>query len=353
VRQEEFVERYSARWMAFEAVVLPKKVPGKKKGKNVRATAELNAAAGSAASDTKWPLEEMPRRYREVCHHLALARDRQYGTALIELLEKLVLAGHQQLYANAETGGSIQRFLLGGFSRLVRQHWRYVLAATLLFFGPMIGCLLAIQWFPEFAYVIVPAEQLAQAQQMYAPESVRLGRPGGAQSDFMMFCYYIYNNVKIGFQCFAGGTLFGLGSIFFLVFNGLTIGTVAGHLTYVGYNETFWSFVAGHSAFELTGIVLSGASGLMLGMALIAPGRQTRFGAVKSRLPEIMGMIYGAAVLIFLAAFIEGFWSASRLPSSNVKYAVGIVMWLVTFSYLGFAGRRKLADKFTEVARAA
>ncbi len=352
MRQEEFVERYSARWMAFEAVVLPKKLPRKKvKGKDVRSTAELNAAAGAGA-DANWPLEEMPRRYREVCHHLALARDRQYGTALIELLEKLVLAGHQQLYADTQTSGSVMRFLLGGFSRLTRKHWRYVLASTLLLFGPLIACLLAIQWYPEFAYVIVSPDQLAQAQQMYAPENARLGRPGGAQSDFMMFCFYIYNNVKIGFQCFAGGALFGVGSIFFLLFNGLNIGTVAGHLTHVGYNEPFWSFVAGHSAFELTGIVLSGASGLMLGMPLIAPGRQTRFAAVKTRLPEIMGMVYGAALLIFLAAFIEGFWSASRVPSPMVKYGVGIVMWLVTFAYLGFAGRRTLPDAFAEVTRA-
>ena len=43
-----------------------------------------------------------------------------------------------------------------------------------------------------------------------------------------------------------------------------------------GLSTTFYSFVATHSAFELTAIVLSGAAGLRIGHALLAPGRQTR-----------------------------------------------------------------------------
>ena len=35
--------------------------------------------------------------------------------------------------------------------------------------------------------------------------------------------------------------------------------------------------VSGHSALELTAIVISGAAGLRLGLAVIAPGKRTRF----------------------------------------------------------------------------
>ena len=41
-----------------------------------------------------------------------------------------------------------------------------------------------------------------------------------------MFGYYIRNNTGIGFQTFAGGLLLGLGTLFFLVFNGFYIGAV-------------------------------------------------------------------------------------------------------------------------------
>jgi len=73
--------------------------------------------------------------------------------------------------------------------------------------------------------------------------------------------------VRIGFQTFAGGLLAGVGSVWFLAANGVVIGAVAGYLTEIGYSETFWSFVAGHSSLELLAIVLSGAAGLRLGLA--------------------------------------------------------------------------------------
>jgi uncharacterized membrane protein SpoIIM required for sporulation len=326
MKQEVFEARFGERWSAFD--------------RGIGLTQKQRKALAASGDAPPWPLDELPARYRELCHHLALARDRQYSTALVERLERLVLAGHQMLYGARETSGGVLRFLLGGFPRLVRRERRYVYAAALMFFGPLFACLIAIQFYPDFAQVVLPSTMLAEMQQMYAPGNARLGFQRGAGDDFMMFAHYVGNNVKICFQCFAGGLLFCVGAVFFMVFNGLVIGTVAGHLTHVGYIETFWGFVAGHGAFELTGIVLSGAAGLMLGMALIAPGRQTRFASVKSRMPEIMGMVYGAALLIFLAAPIEAFWSASRVPPVQVKYAVGILLWLVTLAYLIFAGRR-------------
>jgi uncharacterized membrane protein SpoIIM required for sporulation len=333
VKQENFESQYRLRWDQFEQ--------GMALTAKQRRTLRTNNTSNGQPIDAAlaWPLDELPHRYREICHHLALARDRHYSSTLVERLERLVLMGHQALYGAQELSGGVGRFLRAGLPRLVRQHSGYIWASALLFFGPLIACLIAIQYFPEFAYVIVSPEQMAEVQQMYAPDNRRLGLQRDAGTDFEMFGFYVANNVRIDFQCFAGGLLFGVGAIFFLLFNGLHIGAIAGHLTHVGYIETFWGFVAGHSAFELVGIVLSGAAGLMLGMALIAPGRQTRFAAVKSRMPDIIGVVYGAALLTFLAAFIEAFWSASRVPPVQVKYAVGIGLWVVTLAYFVFVGR--------------
>ncbi|MGE5386129.1 MAG: stage II sporulation protein M, partial [Betaproteobacteria bacterium] len=151
----------------------------------------------------------------------------------------------------------------------------------------------------------------------------------------------IANNVRIDFQCFAGGIAFGVGAIFFLVYNGLMIGTTAGHLTQLGYITTFWGFVSGHSAFELTGAALSGAAGLKLGYALVAPGNRSRLAALKESAATTVGLLYGAAALTFLAAFIEAFWSPNRSVPFEIKVGVGIALWIVTWAYLLLAGRRR------------
>src|SRR3954462_3286713 len=157
---------------------------------------------------------------------------------------------------------------------------------------------------------------------MYGPGASRLGRRG-AESDFYMFGFYIFNNVRIAFQTFAGGLACGVGALFFLVFNGLMIGAVAGHVTSIGYGTAFWSFVAGHSAFELGGIALSGAAGLRLGSALLAPGQLTRKDALAVAGREAGGMMYGVAAMIVAAAFVEAFWSSNSGLAHAIKYGVG------------------------------
>ena len=87
----------------------------------------------------------------------------------------------------------------------------------------------------------------------------------------MMFGHYILNNISIALRTFASGLLAGLGTLLVLLFNGVIIGSVAGHLQHIGHGDPFWRFVAGHGAFELTAIVIAGGAGLQLGMKLLAP----------------------------------------------------------------------------------
>ena len=66
---------------------------------------------------------------------------------------------------------------------------------------------------------------------MYSPSADSIGRLRTVDTDWMMFGHYIRNNIGVAFQCFAGGLFAGLGSIFFLAFNGAFGGAIAGYLT--------------------------------------------------------------------------------------------------------------------------
>ncbi|MHC8318106.1 stage II sporulation protein M [Pseudomonas sp. LB3P31] len=280
--------------------------------------------------------------YRRLCHHLALAQERGYSSFLIDSLQQQVLRGHQQLYRHhSQLGADALAFILAGFPRLVRAQWHFVLVAGLLFFGSLIGFALLVYWFPELIYNLIPTEQVSQMQGMYDPEAGHLGRSAerAASEDWVMFGYYIMHNIGIAFQTFASGLLFGLGSAFFLVFNGLMIGAVAGHLTHIGFGQTFWSFVIGHGAFELTAIVLAGAAGLQLGWALIAPGRLRRAEALRLAAKTSVQLICGVMLFLLIAAFIEAYWSSMTGPAPTTKYLVGAVLWSLVGGYLLFAGR--------------
>lgn len=284
---------------------------------------------------------DLPRDLRQINHHLALARTRHYHPSLIRRLEQLALSGHQRLYRQqTPVLRQILRFYQRDFPLLVRREWRVVLLASILLFGSFLIILSSTLHTPVLADSVINPERRAELEMLYAPaRSQRLGRENSADSDLRMFGFYLRNNTSIGFQCFAGGLLFGLGALFFLLFNGIFLGAAAGYLTNLGYTATFWGFVAGHSAFELTAITLSGAAGLKLGASLLLPGRHSRVGALKINAIIGIKILYGAATLFLLAAFTEAFWSSIPWIPFALKLTVGLILWTVLLLYFWRQGK--------------
>lgn len=286
------------------------------------------------------------RDYRRICNQLALARERGYSSHVVDPLQQLAMRGHQQLYRHrSPIRSQLLAFILAGFPRLVRAEWRLVLIASLLFFGSLLGMAALVKGFPDLVYSVLDPQQVTEMESMYDPQSRRIGQAveRAAGDDWKMFGYYIMHNIGIAFQTYSTGLLFGLGSLFFLFFNGLMIGAVAGHLTGIGYGQTFWSFVIGHGAFELSAIALAGAAGLKLGWALLAPGHLGRGEALRLAARTSVQLIYGVVLFLLIAAFIEAYWSSMRWPQPAVKYTVGAALWALVIAYLGFAGRQQHA----------
>jgi len=321
MKQQAFETAHEEDWASFEAM--------------------LGQLGQGRPAPTAVPTENFPARYRRICHHLALARERRYTAGLIARLNEIALRGHHVLYgARAGLQGKWGRFLLWGFPRQVRANWRSVLLAGALFYLPFFGLPFAIHKNPEVAYLIQEPQSLAHMEEMYRSSSEKFGRKDASDTDLYMFGFYIWNNVRITFQVFASGLLLGLGSIFFLLVNGVQGGAVAGHLTRMGLGENFWSFVITHGAPEMAALVLAGAAGLKLGFALLSPGRKSRLQAMKDAARNGVAIVYGAALLDVLAAFLEAFWSSSALVSAAAKFAVGGSLWALMLAYFLLAGRR-------------
>ena len=282
----------------------------------------------------------LPRLYRQVCHHLSLAQERHYSPYLVQRLNTLVLRGHQQLYRRQNRFvHNLIRYFVDTFPRRVREQSGYVWLATALFYGPglILGLLIWLQ--PEVVYHVVDSYTVGRLESMYDPEAEWHGEERGSAGDMQMFGYYIRNNISIGFQTFASGLFAGLGSLFYLLYNGIYFGAIAGHIINIGYQDTFFPFVIGHGSFELTAIVLAGAAGLKLGHAVIAPGQRTRLDALKHSGRIALDIVYGVFVMLLIAAFFEAFWSSNAHMDIAIKYIVGAFLWALVIGYLVMAGR--------------
>lgn len=300
--------------------------------------------------------------YRSVCADLAAAEAARYSAPLVDFLRGLTRSAHTVMYgphtraltrvdeygqsirsglphqtpiARRASGLSLRHAWLTAFPRAVRKQKRPMLLAAALFFLPCVLGLVLTLRDPTFAFRVAPEAMLRPLTEGYA-KGFDQGREAGEGA--MMAGFYVYNNVGIALRCFALGIFGGLGSAFYLVQNGLSIGAILGYVASQGAGANIGLFIIGHGSLELGAIVLAGGAGLSLGWSIVSPGDQPRLVSLQRRAREILVIVFGAAVMLFMAAAIEAFWSASSAPR-EVKLVAGALLFVLVNAYILFAGR--------------
>ena len=299
---------------------------------------ELEQLLASGKSFRKLPPTSIARAaaiYRAVSSDLMRAEAAGYSPDVIALLDGLAARAHNTLYsAPPYRLRAVWELVAADFPRALRRHSRLFALAVALFLLPGVLGFVGALRSRGFALSVLSPDGVEQMEKAYA-EGFGKGREAGVNT--AMTGFYVYNNVGIAFRCFATGVLFGLGSMFFLVYNGLTIGAVAGLVTAAGHGRNLLTFTCTHGAFELTAIVISATAGMVMGYALVDTGGRTRFGSLRAQARDIAYLVMGAALMLLVAAALEGWWSPSSLRP-QVKWGAAVAAYLLVICYLTFAG---------------
>lgn len=290
--------------------------------------------AGGPVTAGQW--SELASLYRALCADLSRARGEDLPEDLQHFLDDLAARAHNQLYgARGRAAPDLLRFLAEEVPRQVRASAVFVWLSAALLLVPLGLAMAGAYASEDFTLQVMDEASLRQVEASYAePTNDRSSADALAASGF-----YVYNNVGIAFRCFATGIVGGLGSVFFLVYNGLNIGVVFGHLASTGRGWNLLGFISGHAAWELTGIVLAGAGGLRMGWALVSTGGRTRWGSLRAASPELFRLVMGSAAMLGVAASIEGMWSGSPV-SLGVRLGFGVLQVGLVLAWLLVGGRR-------------
>ncbi len=322
MKQSAFESAHGALWLSFE---------------NQLAEFEKVAGGRSRGGGER---DQFVADFEQISKQLAIAKTRGYSLELVDHLNELVTRGHFVLHQSQTSPlNNIVTFFIASFAHEVRKARYFVAVAATAFLLPALVVGAMIQFSPHYVTSVLSTAQIQQIERMYSTTQSRIGRERSGASDIAAFGFYVYNNTQIGLTVFATGVLFCLPSILTLGFNGLFISAIINHLSVIGLGTSVWSFVAGHSALELSAIVLSGTAGIMLGYALIHPGSLPRREALRRAGSSAVKIVLGAAFMFIVAAFIEAFWSSLQFVSPEIKYLVGACLWVLTLSYFLFAGR--------------
>ena len=281
-------------------------------------------------------VRELGRIYRRTASDLAIARAESRDPRLVNYLNSLVIRAHGRIYrADASEGRHrVRDFFARDFPATFRRTWRYTALAFAAFMLFGVVSFLGTWRDPEFSELAgVPP---------HARERILERKPRWwkdiNQANQIAATGIATHNIRVTFNAFAYGALFGVGTLFYMAVNGLSIGSVLALTFRAGYGDELLTFMAGHGVIELTCIFIAGGAGMLFGTALLFPGDLPRFDNLRLRGREAAQLITGCVPLLAVAGAIEGFVSPSAAPAA-MKFTVAAATGVALYSYLLLAGR--------------
>lgn len=289
-------------------------------------------------------VREFPRLYRLVCGHLATAKTLKLSLDVVDFLNNLVAESHQHIYdLPAVEKNQIRRYFQHTLPFTLKDNLPFMILSALLFLVPLLATGIVCFLDPGVSASLLPQSFMEQMASSY-----KEAQAGGRDilTSTAALTFYMQHNITIAFFSFAAGVLVGLGTIYFLVYNGIILGAVAGYIISLGYGGNFFNFVTAHSVMELTGLIIAGAAGLRIGYTILKAGRYTLKDRLAMARNNLFNMVAVAALMLLTAAAIEGGVSPQPLPYIlKILVAVFSLGILIYYFYITPA---RLASKAEE-----
>jgi uncharacterized membrane protein SpoIIM required for sporulation len=278
-------------------------------------------------------IRELSVLYQRTAGQLSYAQAHFNDAQVITGLTRRVVGTYSVLYGvRRHTWRTIGRFFSETFPLTLWEMRWYVLASALIMFVPAI---VAGVWI-DHSHAALNAIMPPAVREAYVNHDFSTYYRSEPSVDFASDVYT--NNVEVAFEAFAGGILFGVGTVVALLFNGLNIG-FAGGLFYAAHRPAeFWGLVTPHGLLELTSVVMAGAAGLRLGWALVSPGDYPRSVALGRAGPQAIVLVLGTILTLAVAGSIEGFVTGSALPTT-IRVGIGVLVELTFLSWVVLCGR--------------
>jgi uncharacterized membrane protein SpoIIM required for sporulation len=291
-------------------------------------------------------LARLPLLYRAALSSLSVARAISLDRNLLEYLESLCTRAYLVVYGvRRHLLEALADFFGRRFPQLVRAYWPYVLVGFALLLGGHWTGYALTRADPDRFYAFVDPGLAGSRGPTSSAESLRevlYAKEEKAQmlKSFAMFLFT--HNARVGMLAFAVGFAGGVPSALLLFSTGLMMGAFAAVYAAHGLSWELWAWLLPHGITELTAVVLCGAAGMALGMAVVFPGRGERRAELARRGREAAVIALGALAFFFVAGLIEGIFR-QRVHSVTIRYAVAGASAVLVAAYLLLAGRRREA----------
>ncbi|RYG34133.1 stage II sporulation protein M [bacterium] len=289
--------------------------------------------------------------YRRASRDLAVARTQSDNAGLIDFLNDLVGRSYGTLYrAPVNSLGRSILTAIETIAQTFRRRILFVAASATIFIASILFGFIALSSLPQTREFFVPDAAKESFESWKKGEFEERDGSAGA----LMTGFYAMNNPKAAVVTGSlGAGTFGLASIFLIYNNGVMLGALAHETNSVGHLDFLLSSISPHGVPELSGLVVSGAAGLLLGWSLLFPGRQSRASSIRSVGKDAIVLLGASVLLMFIAAPIEGFFSFDPRAPGALKVTVALIEVIAWGAFWTFVGRERDSLKPTTRVHAA
>jgi uncharacterized membrane protein SpoIIM required for sporulation len=317
LRSDRFRLEREGEWRRLEAIV------GRMEGGGLRRIADDDLIA-------------LPALYRTAASSLAVARETSLDAATLAYLEALVQRAWFQVYGPRQGFARwLRGFLLGGWSRAVREIWLDIcIALFVMVAGAIVGWLLVAQdeaWYYRLvpggmADTRVPGASREELLATLATEESAAGLSTFAASLFS-------HNSAICIMAFALGFAFGIPSLMLMVHNMAMLGALLWLFAGQGLLPEIAAWLSVHGTTEIFGILLSGAAGLHIGRAMAFPGNRSVLDAAAEAGRRGAVVMVGVVIMMVIAGLLEAF-PRQLVDGTGPRFLIGgtmLAFWLAYF----------------------
>ena len=251
----------------------------------------------------------LPVLYRATLSSLSVARETSLDRALIAYLEQLSTRAYFQIYGvSGNAWRQIGSFFARGWPDAVAQLWRETLAALALTLAGVIVAWLLVAHDPSWFYSIIPDALSEGRNPAASTEALRQVLYHGSDKDpLATFATALFtHNAQIALFAFALGFAFAVPTALLLVYNGMMLGALLRVYAAKGLAMPFLGWIMIHGTTELFAIILAGAAGFRIGLAIAFPGRLARMDAAVAAGRNAGLAMAGVVLMLLVAGLLEG-----------------------------------------------
>lgn len=331
MREAAFIKQNKEKWLEFEKLLYK-------------------------ASDSKPEL--LADLFIQINNDLAFAQTYYPKSNVIKYLNAITATAYHKIYGKKKGGNGFVGFWRYETPMIMYQYRKYFYFSFILFFLMVIIGVFSSIYEPEFIRSILGDEYVNITER-----NIRNGDPLAIYNntstfgDFNSFFKIAFNNLRVGLMSFLYGIFGGIGSLYFMLVNGIMVGS----FQYMFYEKgefflslrTIWM----HGAMEIFAMCIEIGAGVLMGTSYLFPGILTRKQAFFQKGKAAFKIVVSTIPFTISAALIEGYITqyANEMPIFVASFIVLGTLSFIFWYYLIYPhivyrkNRRDISYLFNEI----